>query len=805
MKKDNRLYDLKVLVSNVNDRSCEPYNANDVTDLLEQNERLRAEIEKVKQHYKEMFESIKITRTSTNEQTSSLLTQIEDLKAQLEGNLKVCRYNYCRNNKNLSWEIVEEARVVKPLDNVLNYACQYTKLLKNCTSTNNTQKHGVHQKTQPSNVQVIPSTGVSSSTRASGSKPRSNTKHNRILPAKSVSCDMVLTMSANQQDPNTNWGSEISNPPNSTVFNAVVTDHPLVSGLRLFKTRFRGINGSYSEPVPTATVVNAPIVSTNTSVSTTIAQDAPSTSHSLSSSQVHPLVFPQGVAAGPTIEDTSITQADLHPSVNPVAGEPSSAQSTSGDVSLAEPNQVNQPPDHLRKWTKDHPLDNIVGNPSRPVSTRKQLASDALWCCFHTELSKVEPKNFKMVVIEDCWFQAMQDEIHEFDRLEVWELVHTPNLFKFIASQLNLQRGSIEFKESLLVSCTDRGLRMDVKTAFLNGDLQEEVFVSQPEGFEDQDNPTHVYRLKKALYGLKQAPRAWYDTLSKFLLANNFFKGAVDPTLFTRKSGKHILLVQIYVDDIIFASTDHNACHIFSKEMSSKFQMSMMGQMSFFLGLQVSQSPRGIFINQAKYALETLKKYGMDLSDPVDTPMVDRLKLDEDLIGIPVDQTRFRGMVGSLMYLTASRPDLVFAVCMCARYQAKPTKKHLEAIKQTKEAKEPIFKLSLHQADVPLAKQRQRDTTSTLPPPPPPQQKPTGTGGYLPRDKPLLVQKSLEHPSETKIFTMKMEILLEPTSNKLLNHLKMEMEMELPVTEMSSQSPNAKTRPTLVMKLRKIS
>ncbi|GKA59649.1 retrovirus-related pol polyprotein from transposon TNT 1-94 [Tanacetum coccineum] len=116
--------------------------------------------------------------------------------------------------------------------------------------------------------------------------------------------------------------------------------------------------------------------------------------------------------------------------------------------------------------------------------------------------------------------------------------------------------------------------------------------------------------------------------------------------------------------------------------MSSKFQMSMMGQMSFFLGLQVSQSPGGIFINQAKYALETLKKYGMDLSDPVDTPMVDRLKLDEDLMGIPVDQTRFRGMVGSLMYLTASRPDLVFAVCMCARYQAKPTKKHFEAIKR---------------------------------------------------------------------------------------------------------------------------
>ncbi|GKA12636.1 retrovirus-related pol polyprotein from transposon TNT 1-94 [Tanacetum coccineum] len=212
--------------------------------------------------------------------------------------------------------------------------------------------------------------------------------------------------------------------------------------------------------------------------------------------------------------------------------------------------------------------------------------------------------------------------------------------------------------------------------------LKEEVYVSQPEGFVDPDHPTHVYRLKKALYGLKQAPRAWYDTLSRFLLDNKFSKGAVDPTLFTRKTGKHILLVQIYVDDIIFASTDPKACDIFSNEMSSKFQMSMMGQMSFFLGLQVSQNPGGIFINQSKFALEILKKFGMDSCDPVDTPMVDRLKLDEDPLGIPVDQTRFRSMVGSLMYLTASRPDLVFAVCMCARYQASPTKKHLEALER---------------------------------------------------------------------------------------------------------------------------
>ncbi|GJW51314.1 retrovirus-related pol polyprotein from transposon TNT 1-94 [Tanacetum coccineum] len=133
---------------------------------------------------------------------------------------------------------------------------------------------------------------------------------------------------------------------------------------------------------------------------------------------------------------------------------------------------------------------------------------------------------------------------------------------------------------------------MDVKTAFLNGELKEEVYVGQSEGFVNPDHLTHVYRLKKALYGLKQAPRAWYDILSWFLLDNKFSKGVVDPTLFTWKTGKHILLVQIYVDDIIFASTDPKTCDKFSNEMSSKFQMSMMGQMSSFLGLQASPTKR---------------------------------------------------------------------------------------------------------------------------------------------------------------------------------------------------------------------
>ncbi|GKB35584.1 retrovirus-related pol polyprotein from transposon TNT 1-94 [Tanacetum coccineum] len=270
------------------------------------------------------------------------------------------------------------------------------------------------------------------------------------------------------------------------------------------------------------------------------------------------------------------------------------------------------------------------------------------------------------------------------------------NKARVVAKGFRLEEG-LDFKESFALVARLEAIRiflanaasknmtvyqMDVKTAFLNGKLKEEVYVSQLEGFVDPDRPHYVYRLKKALYGLKQAPWAWYDTLLKFLLSQGFSKGVVDPKLFIRKTGKHTLHVQIYVDDIIFASTDPRDCDRFSNETSSKFQMSMMGQIFFFLGLQISQNPRGIFINQSKYAKEIIKNFELHNSDPVDTPIVDQTKLDEDLSGIPVDQTRYRGMIGCLMYLTVSRPDLVFAVCMCARYQSKPTKKHLEAVKR---------------------------------------------------------------------------------------------------------------------------
>nr|GEW37247.1 retrovirus-related Pol polyprotein from transposon TNT 1-94 [Tanacetum cinerariifolium] len=222
--------------------------------------------------------------------------------------------------------------------------------------------------------------------------------------------------------------------------------------------------------------------------------------------------------------------------------------------------------------------------------------------------------------------------------------------------------------------------QMDVKTAFLHGSLKEDVYVCQPEGFIDANYPSHVNKLKKALYGLKQAPRAWYDELSTFLLQNEFSKGIIDSKLFTRRFDDNFLVV--YVDDIIFGSTDPRYATLFSDLMKSRFKMSMIGEMMFFIGLQVNQSLSGIFINQSNYVYEILKKYGLNTCDIVGTPIDIKDKLDLDQIGTPVDATKYRSMIGALMYITSTRPDIVHATYVYARYQAHPTEKHLKEVKR---------------------------------------------------------------------------------------------------------------------------
>ncbi|GJT14437.1 retrovirus-related pol polyprotein from transposon TNT 1-94 [Tanacetum coccineum] len=289
-------------------------------------------------------------------------------------------------------------------------------------------------------------------------------------------------------------------------------------------------------PAPVALVVPAvpiPVHLVGTPSSIIVDQDAPSTSNSPSTSEIQAPVVQQGVADGPVIEENPFALEYENPFVNVFAPEPSPVQSSSGEISTTELTLNPQPHTHLNRWGKDHPLDNVIKNPSRPVSTRKQLVTDALWCFYSSVLAKVEPKNFKSAVAEDCWFEAMQEKIHEFDQLDVWELVPPLDSAMIIAlkwiykvkldeycdvlknkaglvAKWYRQEEGIDFEESFAPAARIKAIR---------------IFIANT-GFIDPDHPTQVYRLKKALYGLKQAPRAWYDILSKFLLDNRFSKEA---------------------------------------------------------------------------------------------------------------------------------------------------------------------------------------------------------------------------------------------------------------------------------------
>nr|GEU73819.1 copia protein [Tanacetum cinerariifolium] len=291
-------------------------------------------------------------------------------------------------------------------------------------------------------------------------------------------------------------------------------------------------------PAPADHVLVSP---TGIPASFSIEEDSPSTSISSSSVQRSPYVH-QGVVVDHMLALNPFSLVDDVPFVNIFSQDPSSEATSFREVSPADPNQSILPHEHLRKWTNSHPIDNIIGNPSRPVSTCKQLATDASWCFYNSVLMKVKPKNFKSSVIEDCWFEAMQEEIHEFDRLQ--------NKARLVAKGYNQEKG-IEFEES-------------------------------------------------------------FSPIAR-----------------------------------------HEAFRIFITNASSK--------------------------NMIVYQMD---KFRLNKCDPVDTPMMERSKLDEDHLGIPDDQTRYCSIIGSLMYLTASRPDLVFVVCMCARYQSKPTEKHLEVVKR---------------------------------------------------------------------------------------------------------------------------
>ena len=365
---------------------------------------------------------------------------------------------------------------------------------------------------------------------------------------------------------------------------------------------------------------------------------------------------------------------------------------------------------------KNHPLDLVIGNPEQGITTRR--TNDVVAnSCF---VSLFEPKNVKEALTDEAWIEAMQEELNQFERSEVWDLVPRPedvNVIgtKWVYKNKSDENGTVTRNKARLVAqgyTQIEGLdfdetfapvarlesirlllgvacilkfklyQMDVKSAFLNGYLQEEVYVEQPKGFVDPEHPNYVYKLKKALYGLKQAPRAWYERLTQFLEEQGYRKGGSDKTLFVKQEKGKFIIAQIYVDDIVFGGMSNAMVQHFVQQMQSEFEMSLVGELTYFLGLQIKQMDDTIFISQSKYARNIIKKFGMDNATHKRTPAPTHLKLTKDEKGISVDQSLYRSMIGSLLYLTASRPDITYAVGVCARYQADPKVSHLTQVKR---------------------------------------------------------------------------------------------------------------------------
>ncbi|KAI3734576.1 hypothetical protein L6452_14047 [Arctium lappa] len=385
---------------------------------------------------------------------------------------------------------------------------------------------------------------------------------------------------------------------------------------------------------------------------------------------------------------------------------------------------VNEEPSHNTRVQKNHPPQLVIGDISSPMMTRHQSRLQEMQDQQHTVLScflsQLEPKKAHDAMKESSWIEAMQEELLQFKLQDVWDLVDLPkghraigtkwifrnkrdergivirNKARLVAQGYTQEEG-IDYEEVFAPVARIEAIRlflayasymnfkvyqMDVKSAFLYGSIEEEVYVCQPPGFENPSYPDRVYKLKKALYGLHQAPRAWYDTLSSYLLDNGFERGVIDKTLFIKRKKKDILLVQIYVDDIIFGSTKDIMCKEFEDLMHQRFKMSSMGELTFFLGLQVQQKSDGIFICQSKYVQDILTKFGFSDSKPASTPMETHKQITTDLEGEDMDVHHYRSMIGSLMYLTTSRPDIMFPVCVCARFQVRPKQSHFQAVKR---------------------------------------------------------------------------------------------------------------------------
>ncbi|CAL2244033.1 unnamed protein product [Prunus armeniaca] len=351
-----------------------------------------------------------------------------------------------------------------------------------------------------------------------------------------------------------------------------------------------------------------------------------------------------------------------------------------------------------------------------PLKWRK--LDDILAQC---NLCTMEPEKFEEAVKEESWLKAMKDELNMIEKNKTWELVDRPMEKPIIGvkwvfkTKLNLdgsvqknkarlvakgysQKPGVDYNETfapvarldtirtLIALAAEKGwqlYQLDVKSAFLNGILEEEVYVDQPEGFVVKGSESKVYKLHKALYGLKQAPRAWYSEIDGYFAECGFTKSQSEATLYVKARGaENILIVSIYVDDIVYTGNDHEMLEDFKKDMKEKYEMTDLGLLHHFLGMGVIQTPTSIFIHQKKYATTLLNRFGLSECKPVSIPLVTSEKLSKDDGSGLASEEQYRRIVGSLLYLTATRPDIMFAASLLARFMHCPTSKHLGTAKR---------------------------------------------------------------------------------------------------------------------------
>jgi hypothetical protein len=406
-------------------------------------------------------------------------------------------------------------------------------------------------------------------------------------------------------------------------------------------------------------------------------------------------VLPSSFSTSHKVQDSNMegNEESIHQPVNDSSS--SSTQDASSQLKI------------YNAITKDHPIDQIIGDINKGVQTRSRLAS---FCEHYSFVSCGEPTRIEETLDNPDWVNAMYEELNNFACNEVWELVKRPSdhivigtkwVFwnkqdengvivrnkERLVTQGYTQVEGLDFDETfapiarleairiLLAYATSHNVKLyqiDVKSVFLNDKINKLVYVEQPLSFEDSKKTNHVYKLSKALYSLKQAPRAWYERLQNFLVSKGFKIGKMNTTLFTKKIDDDLFICQIYVDDIIFGSTNQDFCEEFGDMMSREFEISMIGELSLFLGLQMKQTKDRTIIYQSKYANDLLKRFGMDNSKPIKTPMATNIHLDLDEGGNSIDLNLYRSMIDNLFYLTASRPDIMFSVCMCAKFHTSP-------------------------------------------------------------------------------------------------------------------------------------